>query len=127
MQGKYLYEYAVIRVVPKVEREEFINVGIILFSKEAKYINMLYQINESKLLCFHNELDLELIHSTLDSFHKIACGEKEGGLIAQLVIEERFRWITAEKSSCIQTSRPHLGFSVDLEKTINKLFGELVL
>ena len=127
MQGKYLYEYAVIRVVPKVEREEFLNVGIILFSKEAKYINLLYRIDDKKLLCFHNELDLELIHSTLDSFYKIACGMKEGGVIAQLVIEERFRWITAEKSSCIQTSRPHLGFSNDLEKTINRLFEELVL
>lgn len=127
MLGKYLYEYAVIRVIPRVEREEFFNVGIILFSKEAKYINLLYKIDSKKLFCFHNELDLELIHSTLNSFHKIACGIKESGIIAQLVIEERFRWITAEKSSCIQTSRPHLGFSNDLEKTIDRLFEELVL
>lgn len=127
MQGKHLYEYAVIRVLPKVEREEFVNVGIILFSKKAKYIKMLYQVNEKKLLCFSNETDLDLLNSTLLSFEKIAEGLKSGGAIAQMDIPERFRWLTAVRSSCVQTSRPHSGFSDDLETTARKLFEELVL
>ncbi|MDR0364187.1 MAG: DUF3037 domain-containing protein [Bacteroidales bacterium] len=127
MPGKYLYEYAIIRVLPKVEREEFINVGVILFSKRAKYINFLYRINESRLFNFSKELDISLIKSTLESFEKIAKGDKSGGVIAQLDIPERFRWIAAERSSCIQTSRPHAGFSDDLDKTTERLFQELVL
>lgn len=127
MQEKHLYEYAVIRVLPKVEREEFMNVGIIMFSKKAKYIQLQYHIDEEKLRCFSNELDLQLIYDTLQSFQKIALGTKDSGKIGAMEIPERFRWITAERSSCIQTSRPHSGFSNDLDKTIKELFRELVL
>lgn len=127
MQEKHLYEYAVIRVLPKVEREEFLNVGIILFSKKAKYIRMLYQINESRLKSFSDELDIHLIRSQLEAFAKISSGASDGGPIGKLDIPERFRWLTAVRSSCIQTSRPHPGFSSDLDGTLKKLFQELIL
>lgn len=127
MQENYLYEYAVIRLVPKVEREEFINIGIILFSKQARYIKMLYTLPEEKLCLFANELDKETLETTLQSFEKVCKGEEEGGAIASLEIPERFRWLTAVRSSCLQTSRPHPGFSTDLESTLNRLFKELVL
>ena len=127
MQGKQVYEYAVIRVLPKVEREEFVNVGIILFSKKAKYIRMIYKLDSERLNSFSTELDLDLLEETLKSFEKICLGSKVGGSIAQLDIPERFRWLTAVRSSCIQTSRPHPGFSVNLEKEVDKLFEELVL
>jgi len=127
MQGKILYEYAVIRVLPKVEREEFINMGIILFSKRAKYIRMKYSINEQRLGIFSSELDIDLLRETILSFEKICTGSSDGGTIAQLDIPERFRWLTAVRSSCVQTSRPHPGYSDNLDRTINKLFEEIVL
>lgn len=127
MQGKQVFEYAVIRVLPKVEREEFINVGIILFSKRAKYIRMIYQLDEKRLSSFSTELDMDLLADALTSFEKICNGDKDGGVIAQLEIPERFRWLTAVRSSCIQTSRPHPGYSDKLDSTIEKLFEELVL
>ena len=127
MQGKHLFEYAVIRVLPKVEREEFINVGIILFSKRAKYIRMIYKLNTERLSVFSTELDFDLLDETLKSFEKICMGSKGCGVIAQLDIPERFRWLTAVRSSCIQTSRPHPGFSDNLDSTVEKLFEELVL
>ncbi|HRZ97315.1 MAG TPA: DUF3037 domain-containing protein [Paludibacter sp.] len=127
MQGKHLYEYAVIRVLPRVEREEFINIGIILFSKRAKYIRMLFHLDEQRLSLFSSELDVELLRDTILSFEKICDGSKDGGEIAQLDIPERFRWLTAVRSSCIQTSRPHPGFSENLDRTLEKLFKELVL
>lgn len=127
MQEKHLYEYAVVRVLPRVEREEFVNVGIILFSKKAKYIRFQYHINEDKLRCFSNELDMDTIHDSLQSFQKIASGTKDSGIIGLMDIPERFRWISAERSSCIQTSRPHPGFSTHLDKTFDRLFRELVL
>lgn len=127
MQEKHLYEYAVIRFVPKVEREEFINVGVILFSKRAKYIKARYKINEDKLKLFSSELDLDCLCSNLKVFDKICSGAKDGGKIASLDIPERFRWLTAVRSTSIQTSRPHPGFSNNLDQTLEDLFNELVL
>lgn len=127
MQGRHLYEYAVIRVLPRVEREEFINVGIILFSKKAKYIKARYIVDEDKLRLFSTELDMDSLYSSLEVFDKVCKGDKQGGKIAMLDIPERFRWLTAVRSTSIQTSRPHSGFSSDLDKTFDKLFEELVL
>jgi hypothetical protein len=74
----------------------------------------------------HSKLDYDDIIQNLESFKKIANGDKDGGPIAQLEIPERFRWLTAVRSSVVQTSRPHPGKSKDLEKTFGKLFEELV-
>lgn len=127
MQGKHLYEYAVIRFVPRVEREEFINVGIILFSKRAKFIKARYLVDERKIRLFSTELDMDSLYASLEVFDRICSGDRNGGPIASLDIPERFRWLTAVRSSSIQTSRPHPGFSSDLEATFEKLFAELVL
>jgi len=127
MPEKHLYEYAVIRFVPKVEREEFINVGIVLFSKQAKYLNVVYTLNEEKLRAFSTEVDIECLRNGLRVFDKVCQGNKEGGSIAQMDIPDRFRWLTAMRSACIQTSRPHPGFSRDLDATLQRLFGELVM
>ena len=127
MQEKNLYEYAVICVVPKVEREEFLNVGIILFCKRAKFIKMLYTVNEAKLVLFSEDFDLEQLELNLSSFQKIAHGGKAGGPIGEFDIASRFRWLTAIRSSAIQTSRPHTGLCTDLEATVQHLFNELVL
>lgn len=127
MKEKRLYEYAVIRVLPVVEREEFLNVGVILFSKKAKFIKVYYAINEERLQAFAGDLDLEQIKQNLQAFEKIAEGAKDGGPIAQLDIASRFRWLTAVRSSAIQTSRPHPGLCDDLDQTAKRLFEELVL
>ena len=127
MPDQQLYEYAVIRVVPRVEREEFLNVGIILFCKRAKQIKVRFEINEAKLLVLAPELDTAQIRLNLDSFVKIGHGLKIGGPIAQFEVPERFRWLTAVRSSVIQTSRPHPGLCVDLDRTFERLFAELVL
>ena len=127
MQEKHLYEYAIIRVLPVVEREEFLNVGIILFSKKANFIKVLYTINETKLMVFSGDVDVQQIKMNLESLVKIANGEKNSGPIAELDVPSRFRWLTAVRSSAIQVSRPHPGMCDDLEETVERLFGELVL
>lgn len=127
MQEKHLYEYAVIRLVPKVEREEFLNVGIILFSKKAGFLKAVCQVDDARLRVFCENLEKEEICTNLDSFKKICEGIKDGGPIAQLDLASRFRWLTAVRSSTIQTSRPHPGMTNDLDKTLNHLFTELVL
>lgn len=127
MQDKILYEYAVIRIVPKVEREEFINAGIMIYSKEKNEILIKTYFDEKKFDAFESELDKEQVQLNLKSFELIANGKKDGGPIAQMDTASRFRWMTAVRSSCIQTSRPHPGFSDDLEETLDRLFEELIL
>ena len=80
MQGKHLYEYAVIRFVPRVEREEFINVGLIMFSKRARFIKARYQVDEKKLCLFSSELDMDSLYASLKVFDRICSGTADGGL-----------------------------------------------
>lgn len=127
MHDKIVYEYAVIRILPKVEREEFINAGIIIHSKTAKKLLVKTHFDEAKFHSFESELEAEQVILNLKSFELIASGSKEGGPISQMDLPSRFRWITAVRSSCIQTSRPHIGISENLEETLDRLFEELVL
>jgi hypothetical protein len=126
MQQKHLYEYAIVRVVPVVEREELVNAGVIVFCKKEKFIRMKYQLREDKILALMPLANLEEIRENLEAFSRIAAGEKDGGPIACLDEAERFRWLTAVRSASIQTSRPHPGVCDDLEKTIDALFSEMV-
>lgn len=126
MQEDKIYEYAVIRLVPKVEREEFFNIGLVMFSKKEKFIKVEFYLCPDKFKLMRSKIDYEDVIQNLESFKKIADGAKEGGPIAQLEIPERFRWLTAVRSSVIQTSRPHPGKSRNLEVTFGRLFEELV-
>jgi len=126
MQEDKIYEYAVIRLVPKVEREEFFNIGLIMFSKREKFIRVEFYLCPDKFKLIKSKLDYDDIIKNLESFKNIAEGKKDGGPIALLDIPDRFRWLTAVRSAVVQTSRPHPGKSKDLESTFGKLFEELV-
>ena len=127
MQERHLFEYAVIRVVPRVEREEFINVGMILYCSKQKFLRALYYINEEKLKAISPHTDIEEIQEYLRSFDKICQGGPKGGPIGQLPIAERFRWLTAVRSTVVQSSAVHPGLCLDAEETLNRLFSQLVL
>jgi len=126
MQQKYIYEYAIVRIVPVVEREEFVNIGVILFCKKEKFLQVQYDLHKDKILALMPDADIDEIQKNLEAFHDIAAGNKVRSPIASLDEAERFRWLTAVRSASIQTSRPHPGVCDDLEETINKLFFELV-
>lgn len=127
MPGKHFYEYAVIRLVPRVEREEFMNIGVILYSKNAKYLNCRFHLDENRVRFLCLEIDIQDIQDNIQAFKKICLGAMDGGPIATWEIAERFRWLTAQKSASLQTSRPHNGFTDDLEQTLQDLFEEQVL
>ena len=127
MQENQLFEYAVIRVVPRVEREEFLNVGVILFCSRQKFLQAIYQLDEKRVKAFCEELDLAELEDHLKTFELISRGGMEGGPIGKLPIAERFRWLTATRSTIVQTSKVHPGFSSDPGETLIKLFKQLVL
>ncbi|MEA4916165.1 DUF3037 domain-containing protein [Proteiniphilum sp.] len=126
MQEDKLYHYAVIRLVPRIEREEFFNVGLILFCKREKYIRFEYHLCPEKFRLMRSEADYSDVIENLETHKQIAQGNPNCGPIAQLEIPERFRWLTAVRSSIIQTSHPHPGKTDDLDKTFDRLFEELV-
>lgn len=127
MQDKQLFEYAVIRVVPRVEREEFLNVGVILFSKKLQFLETKFRINENRIKNFCSEIDIEILQEHLNTFEKICRGDKDSGPIGKLPLAERFRWLTATRSTIVQTSKTHPGFCKDPSETLAKLFEQLVL
>jgi hypothetical protein len=127
MQGRYLFEYAIIRIVPRVEREEFLNVGIVLYCKERKFLKTKYGINKQRLNALCAEVDCKEVEEHLQSFEKISIGEKAGGQIALLDMPSRFRWLTATRSTIIQTSKVHPGFCEDPNQTMEKLYMQFVM
>jgi CRISPR/Cas system Type II protein with McrA/HNH and RuvC-like nuclease domain len=126
MQGKHLFEYAIIRIVPKVEREEFVNVGVVICCKRQNFIRCQIHLNEQKVLMLDTEADFDLLSNYLDSFEKICKGDNPENPIAHQDAASRFRWLTAVRSSMLQTSRPHSGFTLDLEESLTSLMEEYV-
>ncbi len=127
MQEKHLFEYAVIRVVPKVEREEFINVGVILFSKKIKFLQTIFKLDRERLQAFSPALDTEEVEAYLHALQQICIGSKDSGPIGKLDLPSRFRWLTATRSTIVQTSKVHPGFCTNPQETIERLFTQLVL
>ncbi len=126
MQEKDLFEYAVIRVVPRVEREEFLNAGVVLYCAKQKFLKVLYKINEKRLDALCNDCDLPAIKEYLHAFEQVANGFHNTGTIGKLAIAERFRWLTATRSTIVQTSKVHPGFCKDAGEMLDKLFSQLV-
>lgn len=127
MQENYLFEYAVIRVVPRVEREEFLNVGVILYCRKLQFLEVLFELNNEKLQAFCSQLEIEDLNRNLTAFKRISEGGVEGGPIGQLDLAGRFRWLTATRSTVLQSSKVHPGFCTDPKETLAKLYDQLVL
>lgn len=127
MPEKHVYEYAFIRYVPKVEREEFLNVGVIVFSKSKRFLQMKYQIDTRRLQAFSSEVELAELRQYLDAWDVICRGEAPNQPIAQLDQANRFRWLTATRSTIIQSSKVHPGLSSDPKQVVTSLFKGYVL
>src|SRR5690606_12398608 len=115
------------RVVPRVERGEFFNVGVVLYCRDAQFLGMRYLIDEQRILSMDASADIEKIKKLLNAFEKVCLGKKNGGAIAQAAIADRFRWLTANRSTIIQVSPVHPGLANDPEGKLEHLFRDMVL
>ncbi len=122
--GKHLYEYAVVRYSPRVEREEFINVGLVMMCKRQRWVRVRILWNPERALALWPGADITEVARQLSSFERIAGGDRSP--IGQLEAHERFRWLSAVRSASITTSRPHPGCTDDLEATFDRIFAEQV-
>ncbi len=126
MPNKFRYDYAVVRVVPKVDREEFINAGVILSCPDLSFLEARINLNETRLLSFDPTVDLELVRKHLSAIPTICSGGEEAGSIGQLPQRQRFHWLVAPRSTIIQTSPVHTGRCEDPTKALEHLLAKIV-
>jgi hypothetical protein len=119
MSEKHLYEYAVIRLLPRVERGECLNLGVVLYCKSQRFLDVKFNLNEARIKAIFGEIDLKEVEKHLVSFNKICQGDKDTA--------SRFRWLTAKRSTIIQASEVHPGYAISLEVKLEQLFKEMVL
>lgn len=125
MQDRLLYEYAVIRIVPRVEREEFVNAGVILYVHQTKFLDLRYHMPEARLGALDGKADQQEICSYLAAFERICRGCGGSGPIGALDAASRFRWLTATRSTVVQTSKVHTGFCQDPKTELERLFDRM--
>ncbi len=122
------YDYAVIRVVPRVEREEFVNVGVILSSPARDFLEARLHVDHTRLAALDPALDIELVEQHLQIIPLLCRGDAAAGAIAQLTPRQRFHWLTAPRSTIIQTSAVHSGLCDDEPAaSLQHLMHEMVL
>jgi hypothetical protein len=120
------FDYAIIRVVPRVERGERVNAGVILFCLERDFLQARVEVNEARLRALWPEIDLELVRQHLEAIPKVCAGSPEAGPIARLSLRERFHWLVAPRSTMIQVSPVHAGLCETPERALDELFGQTV-
>lgn len=125
MRADHLYEYAVVRYVPLVEREEFVNIGLIMMCKRQRWIRVQWHLDPVRLAALKGSAPVADIERQLATFADTASGATPE--VREWPVEDRFRWLTAEKSACLATSRPHPGTTDNLDHTFARLFSEYVL
>jgi hypothetical protein len=121
------FEYGVFRVVPRVEREEFVNAGVILYCRERDFLQARIEVDAARLRALWPGIDVELVRQHLEAVPRICAGSPEGGPIAALSQRERFHWLTAPRSTMIQVSPVHAGLCDAPERALDELFRVRVL
>jgi len=126
MPARVSFEYAVLRVVPRVEREEFVNAGVVLFCLERDYLAARVHVDEQRLRALWPETDIAAIRRHLEAYSRVSAGDADAGPISRLSRRQRFRWLVAPRSTVIQVSAVHAGLCESPEIALEDLFRELV-
>lgn len=126
MRDRFTYDYATIRVVPRVEREEFINVGVIVSCPAKSFLEARIELDEQRLLAMDATLDVQSIRAHLATIPAICAGGVQAGPIGQLSQRERFHWLVAPRSTIIQTSPVHTGCCTNPTAVLEHLLNTMV-
>jgi hypothetical protein len=120
------FQYAIVRVMPRVERGECVNAGVVLFCRSRRFLEARVELDEARLRALAPDVDLAAVHAHLDALRRIAAGDTGAGAIAALPASERFHWLVAPSSTIIQCSPVHTGLTDDPEGEIERLLAQLV-
>lgn len=120
------FDYALLRVVPRVERQEFINAGVVMFCLEKRYLDARIHLDEARLRALWPEFDADLIKQHLEAVPRICAGDETAGPIAKLSQRERFHWLVAPRSTIIQPSPVHTGLCDETDGTLDRLVKQFL-
>jgi hypothetical protein len=126
MPDRCTYDYAIVRVVPRVERGEFVNVGAIVSSDAAGFLAARFAVDETRLRALDPHVDLKAVRTALDAIAAVCAGGASAGAIGRLALRERFHWLVAPRSTVIQTSAVHTGRCDDLAAALEHLIARMV-
>lgn len=127
MPDLHSFDYAVLRVVPRVDREEFMNAGVVLFCLTRKFLGSRIHVDDERLKSFCGDIDCSMVRERLEAFTRVCSGDRAGGPIANLPLRQRFHWLVAPRSTIIQVSPVHCGICDQPEQMLDNLFRRLVL
>lgn len=120
------FAYAILRVVPRVERGEQLNVGVVVYCRQRDFLDLRSEVDEQRLAALAAQLDLADVRNALEALRAVVCGQPAGGALAALPASERFGWLVAPASTIIQPSGVHTGLTGDPAATLDRLFHTLV-
>ena len=120
------YDYAILRVVPRAEREEFVNVGVVLHCAERAFLDCRVAINEIRLRALWPGIDVEMIRRHVEAYPRVCAGDAAAGPVARLSRRERFQWLVAPRSTVIQISPVHTGLCESPAAALEELFRRMV-
>jgi hypothetical protein len=126
VSAKRLYDYAIVRVVPRVERGEQVNVGVVLSCVDSNYLDARIEIDEARVRALDPSIDLDAVRATLETFSRVCAGGVDAGPIGALPVRERFRWLVSPRSTMVQMSPIHTGQTTDPPAELQRLFELLV-
>jgi hypothetical protein len=126
VSGREPFQYAALRIVPRVERGEAVNAGVVLFCRPKRFLGARTELDEELLAKLAPDCDLGAVRKTLQAMEMIAAGEPQGGPIAALPASERFHWLVAPASTIVQPGPVHTGLTDDPERELRHLFARLV-
>jgi hypothetical protein len=120
------FSYAILRVVPRIERGEQFNVGVVMFCRQRDFLGLRVGLDQIRLAALAPDLPVAEVRDHLDALVRVAIGDPDGGPLAAAPASERFGWLVAPSSTIVQPSEVHTGLSDDPEETLEDLFAELV-
>jgi hypothetical protein len=126
MPDLHSYDYVIVRIVPRPERGECLNVGVILFSREANFLDGVVEPNWERIQALHPDIDRTEVERQLDHMKQVITGAKDAGPIAQLTLSKRFHWLSGPRSTVVQVSPMHSGLSCDPAKALERLVEQMV-
>jgi hypothetical protein len=121
------FEYAILRVVPRVERGEFINAGVVLYCQAERFLGARVHLDPDRLMALDPGADLEAVRAHLEAARSVCSGGPEAGSVGGLPLGERFGWLVAPRSTVVQPSPVHTGLTDDPEAELERLLGSMVL
>ncbi len=126
MSGRVAFEYALLRAVPRVDRGECVNVGVVLYCQAADYLGVLLHVDEGRLRALDPAVDVDAVRAALAGVRAVCAGDPAAGPAAAGSLRERFGWLTAPRSTVVQAGPVHSGVTLDPDAHLHRLVARLV-